>query len=357
MEPVAAKTGYADAISNIAPAVVSVHTRTELTPEAAAALTNDPALRQLLEQKKGSQPYHHPRALVGLGSGVVLSRDGFIVTSGHVIEGADRIIVTTSAGEEFRARVVGNDGPTDIAVIKVDATNLPVARLADSSRLRVGDIVLAIGNPFGVGETVTSGIISGTDRDGFGITDFEDFIQTDASINPGNSGGALVDAQGRVVGISIAILSSGGGFEGIGLDVPINLARSVTGQLIAQGKVIRGYLGATLHPLTPGIGQSSHARAPKGALVSELAADSPAAQAGIRQRDVITELNGRAVDSDHDLRMKLAQMTPGTTVQLKVRRSGKTQNVSVVLGEMPPKIPKLAESESSESTGGSDTDQ
>ena len=346
-DPSVAKTGYADTISNVAPCVVSVHTRTELTPEAAAALTNDPALRQMFEGKRGLRPDHHPRALVGLGSGVVISRDGYIVTSGHVIEGADRIVITTSSGEEFRARVIGNDEPTDIAVLKIDATNLPVAKLANSNRLRVGDIVLAIGNPFGVGETVTSGIVSGTERDGFGITDFEDFIQTDASINPGNSGGALVDAQGRVVGISIAILSSGGGFEGIGLAVPINLARNVVGQLISNGKVLRGYLGATLHPLTPKIGQSSHVSVTKGALVSDLAVDSPAAQAGMQQQDIIVEFNGRPVASDHELRMRLAQMTPGTRVQFKVRRSGSTRNFRVVLGEMPPKSTKVAESGSS----------
>lgn len=339
--PPAGKSGYAETISNVAPCVVSVHTRTELTPEAAEALTNDPALRQMLN-KTGGKPPRHARALVGLGSGVVVSHDGFILTSGHVVEGADTIVVTTSTGDEFKAKVVGNDAPTDIAVLKVEATHLPTAQFADSGHLRVGDIVLAIGNPFGVGETVTSGIVSGTDRDGFGITDFEDFIQTDASINPGNSGGALVDAQGRVVGISIAILSSGGGFEGIGLAVPINLARDVMTQLITRGRVVRGYLGATLDSPTPHMGQQSHVGVLRGALVSELSPDSPAAQAGIRPHDVIVELNGRKVQNDHELRMSLAQITPGTRIRLKVQRGSRTRDIGVVLGEMPVKIPKIA---------------
>jgi serine protease Do len=282
---------------------------------------------------------------------VVISHTGFILTSGHVVAGADKIIVTTSTGEEFKARVVGNDEPTDIAVLKVDATNLPSASLADSSHLRVGDIVLAIGNPFGVGETVTSGIVSGTDRDGFGISDFEDFIQTDASINPGNSGGALVDAQGHVVGISIAILSSGGGFEGIGLAVPINLARNVMSQLIARGRVVRGYLGATLHPVTPRMGQNSHVSLGKGALVTELAPDSPAAQAGMKAQDVIVEYNGRPVTNDHELRMRLAQATPGTRVHIRVRRQGSTHNLKVVLGEMPARPAKVAANENQLETG------
>jgi len=340
--PSAGKTSYADVISNIAPCVVSVHTRTELTPEAAEELTNDPALRQLLDGRNGGRLPRHARALVGLGSGVVISPNGYILTSGHVVDGADTIVVTTSEGDEFKAHVIGNDAPTDIAVLKVEGSNLPCARLADSNRLRVGDVVLAIGNPFGVGETVTSGIVSGTDRDGFGITDFEDFIQTDASINPGNSGGALVDAQGQVVGISMAILSSGGGFEGIGLAVPINLARDVMDQLIARGRVIRGYLGATLHPLTPHMGRKSYAEVTKGALVSRLAPDSPAALAGLKPRDIILEFNGRKVQNDHELRMALARTRPGTRVYFKVRRDGKTRDFGVVLGEMPPTTPKVA---------------
>ena len=331
----AGKTGYADAISNIAPCVVSVHTRTELTDAAASALTHDPALRRLFKDKGDLAKKHVPKALVGLGSGVVISKDGYILTSGHVIEGADKILVTTSAGEDFNARVVGNDESTDIAVLKIESKGLPVANLADSSRIRVGDIVLAIGNPFGVGQTVTSGIISGTGRDGFGIADFEDFIQTDASINPGNSGGALVDSQGRVVGISIAILSSGGGFEGIGLAVPINLARNVMTQLMTSGKVVRGYLGATLDSPVSKVGQISHASNGKGAFVAQLAPGSPAERAGIQQRDVIVEFNGKQVENDHNLRMQLAEMSPGTSVQFRVRRGDKTKGIRLTLGQMP----------------------
>ena len=329
-----AKTGYADAISNIAPAVVCVHTRTELNSNSAAALTNDPALRQLLEQKEGATR-HLPRALVGLGSGVVISKDGYVLTSGHVIETADQIVVTTPEGDEFKARVVGIDPPTDIAVLKVQSADLPAARLADSSRVRVGDVVLAIGNPFGVGQTVTSGIVSGTERDGFGIADYEDFIQTDASINPGNSGGALVDAEGRVIGISIAIVSSGGGFEGIGLAVPINLARGVMEQLITDGKVTRGYLGASLHPLTPGMGKSVRMPFRKGAVVMDLAENSPAARAGIEEGDVIVEYNGKPVENNRELRLRIAQTAPGTKVNLKIQRNNRLKVLRATLGEMP----------------------
>jgi Do/DeqQ family serine protease len=330
-----AKAGYADAISNVAPSVVSVHTRTELSPTSASALTNDPAFRQLLGSKDGEMPKHLPKALVGLGSGVVISRDGYVLTSWHVIENAEQIIVTTAEGDEFKARVVGMDAPTDIAVLKVQSSNLPTARLADSSRVRVGDVVLAIGNPFGVGQTVTSGIVSGTERDGFGITDYEDFIQTDASINPGNSGGALVDSDGRVIGISIAIVSSGGGFEGIGLAVPINLARTVMQELITYGKVTRGYLGASLLPLTPVMGKSGHVPVPKGALVSDLVEDSPAAKAGLEEGDVIVEFNGRAVENSRELRLRIAQTAPGTKVSLKVQRKSHQKMLKATLGEMP----------------------
>jgi Do/DeqQ family serine protease len=333
------KTGYADAISNIAPSVVSVHTRTELNGDSAAVLTNDPAIRQLLESKDGGAQKHVPRALVGLGSGVLISDDGYILTSGHVIENADQIIVTTPSGDEFKAQVVGTDTPTDIAVLKIKSVNLPTASLGDSGKVRVGDIVLAIGNPFGVGQTVTSGIISGTERDGFGIADYEDFIQTDASINPGNSGGALVDAEGKVIGISIAIVSSGGGFEGIGLAVPINLARDVMQQLIAYGKVTRGYLGASLHPLTPALGRSVHVPVRKGALVMNLAQDSPAALAGIQEGDVIVEFNGKAIENNRELKLRIAQTAPGTRVSLKVQRNSRQKLVRVTLGEMPASPP------------------
>ena len=345
--PAPAKTGYADAITNIAPSVVSVHTRTELRPGSSSLLTNDPALRQLLESKDGLQQKRVPRALVGLGSGVVISRDGYVLTSGHVIENADQIIVTTPGGEQFKATVVGIDVPTDIAVLKIQSSNLPIARLADSSRVRVGDVVLAIGNPFGVGQTVTSGIISGTKRDGFGITEYEDFIQTDASINPGNSGGALVDSEGRVIGISIAIVSSGGGFEGIGLAVPINLARIIMEQLISAGRVTRGYLGASLHPLTPALGTSFHVPVGKGALVMDLAKDSPAARAGIQEGDVIIEFNGRTVENNHELRLQIAQTAPGTKVNLRLQRKSRQKLVKVTLGEMPeqPSAPKREEDE------------
>jgi S1-C subfamily serine protease len=227
------------------------------------------------------------------------------------------------------------DTATDVGVLKIEAKNLPVAVLADSNRLRVGDIVLAIGNPFGVGQTVTSGIVSATERAGLGIVEFEDFIQTDASINPGNSGGALVDAWGRVVGINCAILSSGGGFEGIGLAVPINLARGVMQQLISHGRVYRGYLGVALQPLTSQLASSLRLPNGKGALVAGVAPNSPAARAGLREGDIIIQANGKSVESSRDLRLLLAQTPPGTRLSLTVRRVGSRKALRATLGELP----------------------
>jgi len=331
----ASKESYAGVISNVSPCVVSVFTRENISNKTYSQLTNEPGLRQFIESQSEKSPEGIPDQVEGIGSGVLISNDGYILTSSHVVQGADEITVTTSQEKEFKAHIVGLDPPTDVAVLKVDAKGLPSAQFADSSQLRVGDVVLAMGNPFGVGQTVTSGIISATERAGFGITEYEDFIQTDASINPGSSGGALVDTEGRVVGISTAILSRSGSSMGIGFAVPINLARGVMNQLIAHGRVDRGYLGVVLHSMTPEMANIFHLPEKKGALVIGVMPDSPASHAGLVPGDVIAELNHKPLTDAREFRMFLAQAPPGTRATVKVIRSEGEKVFPVTLSTTP----------------------
>jgi serine protease Do len=267
-----------------------------------------------------------------LGSGVIVSKDGYIITNNHVIEGADEVRVTLDNGRrEFVAEVVGRDPKTDLAVLKIDATDLQPATLGDSDQLEVGDIVLAIGNPFGIGLTVTSGIISATGRGGLGIEDYEDFIQTDAAINPGNSGGALIDAQGRVVGINTAILSRSGGFQGVGFAIPIELAHAVMNTLIEHGKVTRGFLGVNIQDLSSDLNDAF--KVEHGALVTGVTKGSAADAAGLKAGDVITTLNGVQVEDGRRLRLAIGRFTPGTEIKLGVVRDGENLEISAKLGE------------------------
>jgi serine protease Do len=255
---------------------------------------------------------------------VIVSPDGYILTASHVVEGAETVKVALSEGEkEFEAKVIGTDPPTDIAVIKIEAKReLPAVVLADSEKLEVGDVVLAVGNPFGVGQTLTLGIISALSRGGFGITGYEDFIQTDAAINPGNSGGALVDAEGRLVGINTAILSRSGGFQGVGFAVPVNMARHVMDQLIAHGKVNRGYLGINIQPLTPELAQElGLPDESSGVLVGGVTPNSSAAKAGVQEGDVILSIDGKKVSDPRSLQLVVAESAPGTQITLRVLRS------------------------------------
>ncbi len=328
------RTSYANAISNIAPSVVSVVTTIDLRRKSPEAIANNPMLRQFFSEKGGHGDTKGAQELEGLGSGVVATSDGYILTNNHVVDGADKITVSSPGGQSYQARIVGADPATDIAVLKIGARNLQPAILADSSQLRVGDIVLAVGNPFGVGQTVTSGIVSATERDGLGIADYEDFIQTDAAINPGNSGGALADAKGRVVGINTVILSSSGGFQGIGLAVPVNLARNSLEQIIAKGRVIRGYLGAVLRPVPPELAHAFRLADNKGAVIVGIAAKSPAAAAGMKEGDIILETDGKTVQNSHDLRLRIAQSKPGQRIHVKLARMGARNELTVTLGEM-----------------------
>ncbi len=304
---------------------------------------NDPFFRRFFGDQSGgedAQPREHKAQ--SLGSGVIISPDGYILTANHVVEGADSVKVALSTGEkEFEAKIIGTDPPTDVAVLKIETKKtLAAIAIGDSDKLEVGDMVLAVGNPFAVGQTVTLGIISALSRGGLGITGYEDFIQTDAAINPGNSGGALVDADGRLVGINTAILSRTGGFQGVGFAVPINMARYVMDRLITTGKVTRGYLGVDIQPLTPELAKEF--KLPdesSGILVGGVRPNSPAGKAGLEDGDVIVDFNGKKVTDPRSLQLAVAQTAPGTKVSVQVLReeSGKMaqKTVSATLGELP----------------------
>jgi serine protease Do len=270
-----------------------------------------------------------------LGSGVIVSSDGVILTNNHVVDRGDKIRVALSDGRELDAKIVGTDPESDVAVLRVAAKNLPAIEMADSSKLRVGDLVLAVGNPFGLGQTVTMGIISATGRANIGITDYEDFIQTDAAINPGNSGGALVDMNGRLVGINTAIVSRSGGYQGICFAIPSNMAVQIKDAILSHGKVMRGYLGVAIQNVTEDLARSMNLQARRGVLVSDVTPNSPAAKAGIKRGDVILSVNGNATNTPAQLRNHVALAGKGSKVKLEVERDHKPRSFEVTLGETP----------------------
>jgi Do/DeqQ family serine protease len=331
---------FAPIVKNAQPAVVSIASTKVVKisggDEGLSPLFDDPMFRQFFgdgpQNRFGKQGEQREQ---GLGSGVIVAADGYILTNNHVIDDANEIRIYTSDKRELKARVIGADPKTDIAVVKVEAKNLPTLPFADSSQAQVGDIVLAIGNPFGVGQTVTMGIISATGRGNLGIEDYEDFIQTDAAINPGNSGGALINASGQLIGVNTAILSRAGGNQGVGFAVPANLARTVMNQLLKNGKVVRGYLGVMIQPVTPEIAKAFNLPDARGALVGEVTPDGPAARAGLAQGDVIIELNGARVDDNRELRLKIGQLAPGSAIRLKLLRDGNPREANATLGELP----------------------
>jgi serine protease Do len=320
---------FADVVKRVAPSVVKI--TTEISGRKVAAGRNEfPGFGGGPELRRAPQG--------GLGSGVIISHDGYVATNNHVVEGADSVTVTLSDGREFTAKVVGRDQQTDIAVIKVDAEDLPAATFANTSKIEVGDRVLAIGNPFGIGETVTSGIISAKGRNVGILADvegYEDFIQTDAAINPGNSGGALVDVGGRLVGINTAILSRSGGFQGVGLAVPANMVAQVADSLVKTGKVVRGFLGVNIQNITPALAESFALKGNTGALVSEVMPDSPAAKAELKEGDIIAAVNGQPVSDANDLKLLVSALPPGTKLDLDVFRNGDKQQITATSGELP----------------------
>lgn len=270
----------------------------------------------------------------GMGTGVIVSEDGYILTNNHVVAGADEVDVQLSDNREFRATIVGTDEPTDIAVLKIDTNDLVAAKLGDSKSTEVGEWVLAMGSPFGLAQTVTAGIISATGRANMGIADYEDFIQTDAAINPGNSGGPLVNLQGEVVGIATAIASRNGGYQGIGFAIPSHLAQRVLDSIIEKGHVTRGYLGAIIQDLDEDLAQSFSYESTEGVLIGDIIEGGPASRSGLQPGDIVVKLNGQPVTSANDLRNSIAATAPGTEIQLDVVRNGSKKKVTVTIGEL-----------------------
>ncbi|RME68203.1 MAG: DegQ family serine endoprotease [Verrucomicrobia bacterium] len=322
-------------VAKASPSVVNIYTaKTVRERPAYSPFFDDPFFREFFGIPYDRVP--RERREQALGSGVIVSADGYILTNNHVVDGADEIrIVLPETNENFDAEIVGTDPKTDIAVLKVDADKpLPAITIANSDTLRVGDYVIAIGNPLGVGQTVTSGIVSALGRGGIGLVDYEDFIQTDASINPGNSGGALVDMKGRLVGINTAILSRSGGSQGIGFAVPSNLARSVMESIIEYGEVRRGYLGVLIQPVTPELAEEFGLEENHGALIGDVTPGSPADKAGLEPGDVVLAFNGQKVHDSRQLQILVAQSRPGTTAELTIIRDGREKTIEVELGEL-----------------------
>jgi serine protease Do len=330
-------TSFAPVVQKVMPSVVNIFSSRKVKTDyrQMELFSEDPLFRRFFgDQFGGRNLIPRERQERSLGSGVIISPDGYIVTNNHVVDDASDIKVSLSDKREFTARVVGTDSKTDLAVLKIEQTGLPALTLAaDSSRVQVGDIVLAIGNPFGVGQTVTMGIVSATGRGGLGIEDYEDFIQTDAAINPGNSGGALVNAEGRLIGISTAILSRSGGNQGIGFAIPVNMARNVTDQIIHGGKVSRAFLGVMIQPVTPDLAKAFKLGKSEGVLISDVSANSPAERAGLKAGDVVTKVDDRFVADSRALQLMIGEMAPGRNVRLTVIRDGNERVYPVTLGE------------------------
>src|SRR3989344_4730221 len=337
--PLGTAPNFVAVVKAVTPAVVNIATTRVVRAQGADAspFMDDPFFRQFFGEeffKRFQMP--RDRRENSLGSGVIVSSDGYIVTTNHhVVAKADEIKVLLNDKREFIGKVVGTDPKTDIAVIKISAKNLPVVPWGDSDKLDVGEYVLAIGNPFGLNQTVTLGIVGAVGRADVGIADYEDFIQTDAAINPGNSGGAMVNARGQLVGINTAIFSRSGGYMGIGFAVPANMTRAVMDNLIKNGKVVRGWLGVSIQDVTPDLAKQFGLKDSRGALVSEIIPDSPAAAAGIQSGDIITMFNGKTVDSTSILRNTVAQTPVGRTVKVELLREKKTVSVAVKITEQP----------------------
>lgn len=322
---------YASAVRMAAPAVVNIYT-TKVVEQEVHPLMNDPFFRHFFGQ--GGQP-RQQRMQSSLGSGVIVSAEGYILTNHHVVNGADEIRVALRDGRETFARTIGSDPDSDLAVLKIELEDLPVIALASSDTLEVGDVVLAIGNPFGVGQTVTQGIVSALGRNSLGINTYEDFIQTDAAINPGNSGGALINPYGQLLGINTAIFSRTGGSQGIGFAIPSNLSKQIMVDLINQGFVVRGWLGIEVQEMTPALAQSLKLEANRGVLVAGLLRNGPAHSAGLLPGDVIETINGRRVDNAREAINYIAGLRPETRVKVELVRDGKRRSLDATIGQRP----------------------
>ena len=345
---------FAPVAKRVLPAVVNISSSKMVKTPATNTPEMDPFFRQFFGGNGGFDMPRQPRRQreQSLGSGVIVSPNGYILTNNHVVDGASDVRVTMADKREYKARVVGTDPKTDIAVLKIDASGLPTVVIGDSDKVQVGDYALAIGNPFGLGDTVTMGIVSATGRANLGIEDYEDFIQTDAPINPGNSGGALVNDRGELMGINTAILSHGeeGGNQGIGFAVPVNVARNVMDQILKDGKVTRAYLGVMAQEVTPDLAKAFHENEPHGALVGDVTPDSPASRAGVEKGDIILAVNGKPVNDSAQLRMNLSLMQPGTPVNLTILRDGTQRQLTARLAELPTETAKVEKGDNSTDT-------
>jgi serine protease Do len=341
---------FSDVVKVISPLVVNISTtKTQIKKDTLpfSDLFNGPF-------KDFFEPFHMPRKWQeqSLGSGVVVSPDGYIITNNHVVEKSDEIKVTLLDQQNYTGKLIGTDPKTDIAVIKIQAKNLPAIKWGDSDNLQVGEFVLAFGNPYSLGHTVTMGIVSALGRANVGIADYEDFIQTDAAINPGNSGGPLVNIKGELVGINTAIFSRTGGYQGIGFAVPSNMAQSVMTQLIKEGKVTRGWLGITIQNFTPELAKEFGHNKSTGALVTDIFEESPAEKAGMKRGEVILEGNSKKIKNVETLRNIVAQSKLGSTIKVKILREGKNMVLNATVVEFPQDIAKLASSKQEENISG-----
>lgn len=323
------RLSYADAVDKASPAVVNIYTQT-LVREPANPLLNDPLFQQFFNIDRLPQ---QERIQSSLGSGVILSANGYVVTNNHVISGADSIVVSLQDGREALASVIGSDPETDLALLKINLSELPSIVMNTSDLLRVGDVVLAIGNPFGVGQTVTQGIVSATGRNSIGLNTYENFIQTDAAINPGNSGGALIDPNGHMVGINTAIFSQSGGSHGIGFAIPALTALQVMQDLIEHGRVIRGWLGIEVQEITPRLAESFNFAADNGVIISGVVRNGPAHQSGLQPGDILTAINGEAILNARSLMLQIARTKPGESIRLELLRNERRLSLIAKLSE------------------------
>ena len=341
---------FAPVLKKVLPSVVNISSSKVVKAAPQTDGRMDPFFRQFFGDQGGPLDVPKDRREKSLGSGVIVSPEGYILTNNHVVEGATDVRVTLSDKRELEARIVGTDPKVDIAVLKIEATSLQPITLGDSSKVEVGDTALAIGDPFGVGQTVTRGIISAKGRGNLGIEDYEDFIQTDAPINPGNSGGALINDRGELVAINTAIIGESGGSQGIGFAVPVNLAHNVMNQILKNGKVVRAYLGIVPQDMTPEMAKAFGEKEARGVVVGDVSPKSPAQESGLQRGDILLDVNGKPATGSNQLRMDISMMEPGSSVKLNVLRNGSEKEMTVKLAEMPTESAKAGSGNGEEST-------
>ena len=330
---------YADAVDTASPAVVNIQTSKIITRQA-NPLLNDPFFGQFFSDRNQSRSRQEIES--SLGSGVIINQHGYILTNNHVIAGADEILVALKTGVVKKAKIIGTDPETDLAVLKIEGDELPAITLGKDNQIRVGDVVLAIGNPFGVGQTVTSGIISATGRDMLGINTFENFIQTDAAINPGNSGGALINPYGELIGINTAIFSRSGGSQGIGFAIPVSLAKNVMQQIIEHGHVIRGWLGVAIQSIDPQLAESLGLKSTNGVIITNIIVNGPADKAKLTRGDVITEINGVEIKNVRHALNTISLSKPGDKLTIEGVRQGKVFDAIAVAFQRPPPVQPIS---------------